>query len=93
MRSGVCSQRRAAPNIAQNPYELHQVLSWHAKWSPVFSNLKYIVIDEAHRYRGVFGSHIAFLLPEPEGLRSLWLFAGVYSLINGHDCESSRICD
>jgi DEAD/DEAH box helicase domain-containing protein len=38
------------------------VLSWHAKWRPFFSNLKFIVIDEAHRYRGVFGSHIAFLL-------------------------------
>jgi DEAD/DEAH box helicase domain-containing protein len=48
--------------IISNPYELHQVLSWHAKWRPFFSKLKFIVIDEAHRYRGVFGSHIAFLL-------------------------------
>ena len=48
--------------IISNPYELHQVLSWHAKWSPFFSHLRYVVIDEAHRYRGVFGSHIAFLL-------------------------------
>jgi DEAD/DEAH box helicase domain-containing protein len=48
--------------IISNPYELHQVLSWHAKWRPFFSKLKFIVIDEAHRYRGVFGSHVAFLL-------------------------------
>jgi DEAD/DEAH box helicase domain-containing protein len=48
--------------LISNPHELHQVLSWHAKWRPFFSNLKFIVIDEAHRYRGVFGSHIAFLL-------------------------------
>ena len=48
--------------IISNPHELHQVLSWHAKWRPFFSNLKFIVIDEAHRYRGVFGSHIALLL-------------------------------
>jgi len=48
--------------IMSNPHELHQVLSWHAKWRPFFSNLKFIVIDEAHRYRGVFGSHIALLL-------------------------------
>ncbi|MFA5347556.1 MAG: DEAD/DEAH box helicase [Methanoregula sp.] len=48
--------------IISNPHELHQVLSWHAKWRPFFSHLKFIVIDEAHRYRGVFGSHISLLL-------------------------------
>ena len=48
--------------IISNPHELHQVLSWHSKWRPFFSNLKFIVLDEAHRYRGVFGSHIALLL-------------------------------
>jgi len=48
--------------IISNPHELHQVLSWHAKWRLFFSHLKFIVIDEAHRYRGVFGSHIALLI-------------------------------
>jgi DEAD/DEAH box helicase domain-containing protein len=48
--------------IISNPHELHQVLSWHAKWRPFFSGLRYIVIDEAHRYRGIFGSHIALLI-------------------------------
>jgi len=48
--------------IISNPHELHQVLAWHAKWSLFFSHLHYVVIDEAHRYRGVFGSHIALLL-------------------------------
>lgn len=48
--------------VISNPHELHQVLSWHAKWRPLFSGLRYIVIDEAHRYRGVFGSHVALLL-------------------------------
>jgi len=48
--------------ILSNPHELHQVLSWHAKWQPFLSNLEFIVIDEAHRYRGVFGSHIAFVI-------------------------------
>jgi DEAD/DEAH box helicase domain-containing protein len=48
--------------IISNPHELHQVMSWHAKWRPFFSHLKFIVIDEAHRYRGVFGSHIALLI-------------------------------
>jgi len=54
--------RENARIIVSNPYELHQVLSWHTKWRQFFSGLNYIVIDEAHRYRGVFGSHIAFLI-------------------------------
>jgi len=48
--------------VLSNPHEIHHVLSWHAKWQPFLSNLDYIVIDEAHRYRGVFGSHIAFVI-------------------------------
>lgn len=48
--------------IISNPHELHQVLSWHAKWQLFLSNLDFIIIDEAHRYRGVFGSHIAFVI-------------------------------
>ncbi|MGA7628154.1 MAG: DEAD/DEAH box helicase [Methanoregula sp.] len=48
--------------VISNPHELHQVLSWHAKWSSFFSNLQFVVIDEAHRYRGIFGSQIAFLI-------------------------------
>ena len=44
--------------ILSNPHELHQILAWHAKWRPFFGNLQFIVLDEAHRYRGVFGSHI-----------------------------------
>ncbi len=35
------------------------ILPHHSNWSDFFSNLKYIVIDEAHTYRGVFGSHVA----------------------------------
>ncbi|MGA2162085.1 MAG: DEAD/DEAH box helicase [Methanoregula sp.] len=54
--------REHARIVISNPHEIHQVLSWHAKWSPFFSHLKYVVIDEAHRYRGVFGSQIALLI-------------------------------
>jgi DEAD/DEAH box helicase domain-containing protein len=48
--------------IVSNPHELHQVLPWHTKWRPFLSGLQFIIIDEAHRYRGIFGSHIAFLI-------------------------------
>lgn len=48
--------------IITNPYALHEYLPWHHLWRRVFMNLKYIVIDEAHVYRGIFGSHFACLL-------------------------------
>jgi Distinct helicase family with a unique C-terminal domain including a metal-binding cysteine cluster len=54
--------REHARIVISNPYELHQVLSWHGKWSPFFSNLRYVVLDEAHKYRGIFGSQIALLV-------------------------------
>ena len=48
--------------ILTNPYGLHQYLPWHYKWRTFLQNLKFIVIDEAHVYRGVFGSNVAMLL-------------------------------
>jgi DEAD/DEAH box helicase domain-containing protein len=54
--------REEANIIITNPYELHQVLAFHPKWKHFYKNLKYIVIDEAHRYKGIFGSNIGFLL-------------------------------
>jgi DEAD/DEAH box helicase domain-containing protein len=54
--------RETSRIIISNPYELHHVLPWHYKWQKFFGNLEFIVIDEAHRYRGVFGSNVAFLL-------------------------------
>lgn len=48
--------------VISNPYELHQILPWHSKWSKILSNLKFIVFDEAHKYRGVFGSNVALLI-------------------------------
>jgi DEAD/DEAH box helicase domain-containing protein len=49
--------------VISNPDMLHSgVLPNHAKWIHFFSNLKYVVIDEMHAYRGVFGSHVANVL-------------------------------
>ena len=54
------SIRRNARIILSNPDMLHTgILPHHSNWSDFFSNLKFIVIDEAHTYRGVFGSHVA----------------------------------
>lgn len=46
--------------VVSNPDMLHQaILPHHTKWAQFFENLKFIVIDEIHSYRGVFGSHLA----------------------------------
>ena len=52
--------REAGHIVVTNPDMLHAaVLPHHTKWLRLFENLRYIVIDEAHIYRGVFGSHVA----------------------------------
>ena len=54
------SARDTGRIIISNPDMLHAgILPNHPKWIKFFSNLKFIVIDEAHAYRGVFGSHVA----------------------------------
>lgn len=46
--------------VVTNPDMLHTgILPHHTKWMKLFSNLKYVVLDEVHIYRGVFGSHVA----------------------------------
>ncbi len=49
--------------ILTNPDMLHSgILPHHTKWIKLFENLKYVVIDELHNYRGIFGSHLANIL-------------------------------
>ena len=49
--------------ILTNPDMLHVgVLPHHDRWGDVLSNLRYVIVDEAHVYRGVFGSHVANVL-------------------------------
>src|SRR5206468_4676412 len=55
--------RRWANAILTNPDMLHVgVLPHHDRWGDVLANLAYVVVDEAHVYRGVFGSHVANVL-------------------------------
>ncbi|MDQ0213649.1 DEAD/DEAH box helicase domain-containing protein [Oikeobacillus pervagus] len=52
--------RKAGHVVMTNPDMLHSaILPHHTKWVSLFENLKYVVIDELHIYRGVFGSHVA----------------------------------
>jgi DEAD/DEAH box helicase domain-containing protein len=59
--------------VLSNPDMLHVgVLPHHDRWGDVLSNLAYVVVDEAHVYRGVFGSHVGNVL------RRLRRIAGIY---------------
>ena len=65
--------RKWANVILTNPDMLHVgVLPHHDRWGDVFQNLRYVIVDEAHVYRGVFGSHVANVL------RRLRRVAGIY---------------
>lgn len=54
--------RETSRIILTNPYALHYYLSWHHIWTRFFANIKYLVVDEGHWYRGVYGTNVAFLL-------------------------------
>jgi DEAD/DEAH box helicase domain-containing protein len=55
--------RRNANVILTNPDMLHVgLLPYHARWEPFLSRLRYVVVDELHTLRGVFGSHVAHVL-------------------------------
>lgn len=48
--------------VLSNPHAMHRYLRYHRLWERFFRGLRYLVLDEAHWYRGVFGSHVAYLL-------------------------------
>jgi DEAD/DEAH box helicase domain-containing protein len=55
--------RDRAHVVISNPDMLHTaILPHHARWMRLFENLRYVVLDELHTYRGVFGSHLANVL-------------------------------
>ncbi|WP_025784850.1 DEAD/DEAH box helicase [Sporosarcina sp. D27] len=55
--------RKSGHIVLTNPDMLHSgILPHHTKWVSLFENLKYIVIDELHTYKGVFGTHVAHVL-------------------------------
>ena len=59
--------------VVSNPDMLHQgILPHHTRWAQFFDRLRYVVIDEMHTYRGVFGAHVANVL------RRLWRVCRFY---------------
>jgi len=68
--------------IITNPYGLHFYLPWFKqKWFRICKNLKYVVLDEIHIYRGIFGSNFALLLRrlkrmlETYNVKPLWILS------------------
>ena len=57
------SIRSRAHLVLSNPDMVHSgILPHHPRWAKLFENLRYVVIDELHAYRGVFGSHLCNVL-------------------------------
>jgi DEAD/DEAH box helicase domain-containing protein len=55
--------RGKAHVVLSNPDMVHSgILPHHPRWAKLFENLKFVVIDELHAYRGVFGSHLANIM-------------------------------
>jgi DEAD/DEAH box helicase domain-containing protein len=74
--------------VLTNPDMLHAgILPHHARWTRLFENLRYIVIDELHTYRGVFGSHLSNVL------RRLRRVAGFYGRQPQFVCCSATIAN
>jgi DEAD/DEAH box helicase domain-containing protein len=66
--------RQRANIVLTNPDMLHTgILPHHTKWARLFENLRYIVVDELHYYRGVYGSHLGNIMRR---LRRLCEFYG-----------------
>jgi DEAD/DEAH box helicase domain-containing protein len=74
--------------VLTNPDMLHTgILPHHARWTRLFENLRYIVIDELHTYRGVFGSHLCNVL------RRLQRIARFYGREPQFICSSATIAN
>jgi DEAD/DEAH box helicase domain-containing protein len=66
--------REAIPGVIfTNPDMLHLALNpFHKKWEGFFRNLRYVVIDEIHTYRGVFGSNVAHVIRRLRRICKYW---------------------
>ncbi|MPZ64571.1 MAG: DEAD/DEAH box helicase [Pseudonocardiaceae bacterium] len=74
--------------VFTNPDMLHHgVLAQHGRWSAFLRRLRYVVVDECHAYRGVFGSHVALLL------RRLRRIAARYGADPTVLCASATVAD
>ena len=86
--------RTAGQVVVTNPDMLHAaILPHHTKWFQLFEQLRVIVIDELHTYRGVFGSHVANVLRRLLRLCAPLRLPPGHRLLLGHDREPGRAGD
>ena len=77
--------------ILTNPDMLHQgILPQHARWNRFFTHLKYVVLDEVHAYRGVFGSHLANVLRRLQRICAHYGVDAAVHLLLGHHRQPAR---
>jgi DEAD/DEAH box helicase domain-containing protein len=80
--------------IITNPYGLHFYLPWlKQKWRRVCSNLKYIVLDEIHVYRGIFGSNFALLLRRLKRILDLFDVKPIWILSSATISNAKQFCE
>ncbi|MBZ5585917.1 MAG: DEAD/DEAH box helicase, partial [Acidobacteriia bacterium] len=80
--------RQRANVVLTNPDMLHSgILPHHTRWARYFENLRYVIIDELHYYRGVYGSHLANLL------RRLKRICGFYNSAPRFICCSATVAN
>ncbi|MDO4898354.1 MAG: DEAD/DEAH box helicase [Rothia sp. (in: high G+C Gram-positive bacteria)] len=80
--------RERANLVLCNPDMLHHaILPHHGRWSAFLRNLRYVIIDEAHSYRGVFGAHVAVLMRR---LRRICRHYGVAPVFIGASATSAE---
>ena len=76
--------RRTARVLLTNPDMLHAgILPNHPLWAEFFRHLRYVVIDEAHTYRGVFGSQVACVLRRLRRVCALYQGPGIRDQVSG----------
>ncbi len=75
--------RARAHVVVTNPDMLHKgILPHHTKWVKLLENLRYVIVDELHSYRGVYGSHVANIFRRLERICQL---AALFLLCDRHD--------
>jgi len=80
--------KQKAQILLTNPDMLHHgILPHHSMWASFFRHLKYVVIDEIHSYRGIFGSHIALIM------RRLLRICSYYGATPQFICASATIAN
>jgi len=80
--------------IITNPYGLHFYLPWlKQKWRRVCCNLKYIVLDEIHVYRGIFGSNFALLLRRLKRILDFFDVKPIWILSSATISNAKEFCE